>query len=171
MKRLILFLFVLSAMTPSIAQNGKGQRVESLKIAYISGELNLDPATAEKFWPIYNQYEDELQAIIRERKRNNQDGRSVEEQLDQEQKVLDLKRKYSALFSKVLSPDQLTRLYKAEKEFRQMLLRRSQRNEARMDRMNERPVRGERGLAPREGMHRDMASPQSQPAQERRSLR
>lgn len=170
MKRFLLITFMLLAMMPSFAQNGKGQRVESLKIAYISGELNLDPATAEKFWPIYHQYEDELQAIIRERKRNNQDGRSVEEQLDQEQKVLDLKRKYSALFSKVLSPDQLTRLYKAEKEFRQMLLRRSQRNEARMDRMNERPAREERVANPRGGMHRDMASPQDQ-QQQRRSLR
>ncbi|MBL7754949.1 MAG: hypothetical protein JNM44_10775 [Chitinophagaceae bacterium] len=170
MKRFLLITFMLLAMMPSFAQNGKGQRVESLKIAYISGELNLDPATAEKFWPIYHQYEDELQAIIRERKRNNQDGRSVEEQLDQEQKVLDLKRKYSALFSKVLSPDQLTRLYKAEKEFRQMLLRRSQRNEARMDRMNERPAREERVANPRGGMPRDMAAPQDQ-QQQRRSLR
>ena len=40
------------------AQNGN--RLEALKIAYITNKLNLSPEEAQKFWPIYNQYSLEL---------------------------------------------------------------------------------------------------------------
>jgi hypothetical protein len=41
------------------AQNGNGQRqekIQALKIAFITQKLKLTPAEAEKFWPVYNQY-------------------------------------------------------------------------------------------------------------------
>jgi Skp family chaperone for outer membrane proteins len=176
MKYTLLFLLFSLCFLNLAAQDGKGQRVESLKIAYLSGELNLDPATAEKFWPVYHQYEDELQAIIREKRRDNQDGRSVEEMLEQEQKVLDLKKKYSAMFARILNPEQVNRLYKAEKEFRQMLIRRSQRNEAKMNRGTERPVpaRGERMQNPNmrgNGVRPERTAPAPEQAPSRRPLR
>ncbi|MBL7767132.1 MAG: hypothetical protein JNJ58_13615 [Chitinophagaceae bacterium] len=137
MKRLLLSLFFLALAFSGIAQK-KGEKIESLKIAFISGQLNLDPGTAEKFWPVYNQYQDELMNLVRERRSlNRDDQRTADEILDQEQKALDLKRKYSAQFLRIINNDQLNTLYRSEKEFRQMLIRRrQQQNEAPRGGMN-----------------------------------
>lgn len=123
-------LLVFLSLAAKAQRPGRGERIESLKIAHISGKMNLDPQTAERFWPLYNQYEAELQQVVMERKRMNQnDTRSVEDILEQEQKALDIKRKYSTLFLKVIDNNQLNQLVQAEKEFRQMLIRRSRRME------------------------------------------
>lgn len=114
----------------------KGEKIESIKIAYLSEKLNLDPKTAERFWPLYNQYDDEMRVVIQESKRANE-NRDADEILDQEQKALDIKRKYSTQFLKVLSNEQLATLYRSEKEFYKMLLRRMDKMEQRQERMRE----------------------------------
>ena len=35
-------------------------RVEVVKMAYITRELNLTPQEAQNFWPVYNNYENEI---------------------------------------------------------------------------------------------------------------
>lgn len=141
MKKYLLIAVITFCALASIAQPAqRGERVHTLKIAYLSEQLNLSPATAEKFWPIYNQYEEEMQSLVRERKQKN-DNRSVDDILDQEQKALDIKRKYSALFLKVIDNNQLNTLYRAEKDFRQMVMRRAQQREAREGRQESRPLR------------------------------
>lgn len=131
MKQIILIISFICIVLLSVAQpNKKGDRIESLKIAHISSKLNLDPSTAERFWPVYNQYESELMQVVMERRRMNQsDSRSADDILEQEQKALDIKRKYHTQFQRIISNDQLNTLYSAEKEFRQMLLRKARRND------------------------------------------
>jgi len=41
-------------------QKADGSRIESLKIAYLTQKLNLSTEEAEKFWPVYNKYMDEI---------------------------------------------------------------------------------------------------------------
>lgn len=131
MKKILIFsLLILFNITAYTQPNSKGERIESLKIAHISSKLNLDPQTAERFWPVYHQYENELMQVVKERRRLNQsDSRSAEDILDQEQKALDIKKKYNAQFQRIINPEQLNTLYGAEKEFRQMLMRKARRNE------------------------------------------
>lgn len=122
MKKLILFLFILSGITfNGLAQ--KGEKIEAIRAAFITERLNLDSKTAEKFWPIYNQYSDEMKAL-RQQQRNDKGDNSAEDYLEDEQKALDLRKKYAPLFLKVLSNDQLSQLYQAEREFRQMIMKR-----------------------------------------------
>jgi len=40
----------------------KLERIEVLKMAYITKELNLTPDEAQKFWPVYNNYTQEIRA-------------------------------------------------------------------------------------------------------------
>ena len=131
MKKIYILLFLAFNTLHIAAQpNSKGERIESLKIAHISSKLNLDPQTAERFWPVYHQYENELLQVVKERRRLNQsDNRSSEDILEQEQKALDIKKKYNAQFQRIISPEQLNTLYGAEKEFRQMLIRKARRIE------------------------------------------
>ncbi len=144
MKNIFLISLFFTLSIPMFAQQGKGNRVESLKIAYLSNQLNLDPKTAELFWPIYNNYQNELEAVVLERRKLNQnDNRTAEEILDQEQKALDIKKKYNAQFLKVMDNNQINRLYQSEKEFRKIIMRRSERMQNRQDAGNEQPNRME----------------------------
>jgi len=152
---MICVAMLLCSLQIQAQRPGRGERIESLKVAHISSRMNLDPQTAEKFWPIYNQYEAELQQVVQEKRRLNQaDTRSAEDILEQEQKALDIKRKYSAQFLRVIDNNQLNQLVSAEKEFRQMLLRRSRRMEE--------------GPAMQPGMGHRRNFPADAPRQERR---
>lgn len=137
MKKTVLFFVMLLAGLPGILQaQQRGEKIESIKVAYLSEKLNLDPKTAERFWPLYNQYDDEMRLVIQESKRANE-NRDADEILDQEQRALDIKRKYSAQFLKVISNEQLATLYRSEKEFYKMLLRRMNKMEQRQERFRE----------------------------------
>ena len=117
------FLLILMAISGSIsfanAQNGNGQRLEkiqALKIAYITQKLKLTPAEAEKFWPVYNQYTDGIKTL----RINNIDG----DVLENEQKLLDIRKKYKPEFENILGPQRVNDLFTAEKEFRNILIKR-----------------------------------------------
>lgn len=120
----IYFIAILLLFNP-ILSFSQSDKVRSLKISYLSDKLNLDPQTAERFWPVYRQYEDEMAAIVREKRQNQNESRSAYDILDQEQKALDIKRKYSEQFSNIIGNNQLNRLYQSEKDFRQMVVQRS----------------------------------------------
>src|SRR5579863_5444415 len=99
---------------PRFQQNNQppADRIEALRIAFISEKLNLTPAEAEKFWPVYNAYKKDLDAL---RKNYHSEGPlPAEQQLDFEQKKLDLKRTYKAQFEGALGTEKLNHLYNLE---------------------------------------------------------
>ena len=67
LKQISLLLIFISAITYAQPPQGKRDKVKSLKIAFISDELALTPQEAEKFWPIYNTFEDK-QFVLRHEK-------------------------------------------------------------------------------------------------------
>jgi hypothetical protein len=40
-------------------------RIKTLKVAFITEQLNLTPEEAQAFWPVYNAHEDEMNALRR----------------------------------------------------------------------------------------------------------
>ena len=72
MKRL-LFLLVFCALTfagtTAIAQDKSAQerreRVESAKIAFLTDKMSLTTEQAQKFWPLYNEYEAKRRALLK----------------------------------------------------------------------------------------------------------
>ena len=67
----ILLVFLLLFSIVSFAQGGKfrekREQIKALKVAFITEELKLTPAEAEKFWPLYNAY-DSKQTELRQQK-------------------------------------------------------------------------------------------------------
>ncbi|WP_321538430.1 hypothetical protein [Flavobacterium piscinae] len=58
-KSTIYTLFICLIFTSTgFAQGGKRDKVKALKTAFITNELSLTSQEAEKFWPIYNAFED-----------------------------------------------------------------------------------------------------------------
>lgn len=109
MKRFLLFTFLFFAGFTIRAQNGN--RLEALKIAYITNKLNLSPEEAQKFWPIYNQYALEIK-ITRLKAVNNNTS-----EIELDESLLNIRKKYSVLFSQVLPPPKVDTFFKSEKEF------------------------------------------------------
>ena len=138
---LVLFIFSFGAF----AQNREAmKKIESARIALITERLGLSPEQAEKFWPVYRQYNLERREIRQEFReaRNGLDIKNLTEEesqmlvqksLEMKQKELNLEKEYSGRLAKVISTQQLFRLKNAEKDFQQMLLKRIQDQRQRQD--------------------------------------
>ncbi|MFI5153404.1 MAG: hypothetical protein ACHQET_08735 [Chitinophagales bacterium] len=123
MKRILLFgLIVLQAQ---FARPQDGRRLEAVKIAYLTRRLDLSPEEAQRFWPIYNQYSDEMVKARQDAKLNNTPEIALEENL------LNIRKKYNSEFSKALPPDKVNNFYRAEKEFGNFVQKEMERRQLR----------------------------------------
>lgn len=108
---------IFGSFSFAIAQNENGQRsekIQALKIAFITQKLHLSSGEAEKFWPVYNDYQNEIRQLR---------GNKNDDVLENEQKLLDIRKKYKPSFEKILGPQRLNDLYNAERDFRNVLIR------------------------------------------------
>ncbi len=114
-----LFLLLISTATFSLsfAQNpGKrSEKVQALKIAFITQKLQLTSSEAEKFWPVYNEYDNEIRDL-----RSNNNNHDV---LENEEKLLNIRKKYKPSFEKILGQQKLNDLFNAERDFRNVLIK------------------------------------------------
>lgn len=119
---LALFLFVGTSFGQS--RESRFQQIETAKIAYISKELQLTPTEAQKFFPLYNEYRDEMRKIIFKRRG---DGSSLKNrpgnELEFDSNVLACKKKYRKLFSTAIPPSKASRFFEVESEFREKLFK------------------------------------------------
>lgn len=117
-KKLLLLLLTIFSVFFGQSQedNLKNvERIQALKIAFITQKLNLSPEEAQTFWPVYNRYEADLKRV------NSQNaGGDV---IDNEEKVLNLRKSYRAQFVKVLGQPKMNKLFTAERDFRGALIR------------------------------------------------
>jgi hypothetical protein len=101
-------------------------KIEQVREVYIGRRLKLTSEESEKFWPVYRQYQDALTAIREKQLRNSSkaDGADqVANELFYENEIVKTRQFYAAEFSKILSPEKVSELLKAEKEFRDELIK------------------------------------------------
>ena len=108
------------------------ERIHAIKVAYITDKMHLSADQSARFWPVYNRFDDEKREMRRNffKKYKNSDNTSsaegamryIDDDLDYQEQELALRRRYKEKLLKVLSPEQLAELYKAEREFKEMLL-------------------------------------------------
>ena len=142
MKKLLLTLTLITIGIATVwAQQGRPERFDheqfkANKIAFITQALNLKPAEAEKFWPIYNQFEIERNKLFEQRREmekmimERSDNLSEKEYTELSRKFAalfkeegDLTQRYNEQFLKILPAKKVVELYKAEYNFRKELLR------------------------------------------------
>jgi hypothetical protein len=140
---IILVLFFISLGVS--AQNREAmKKIESARIALITERLGLTPNQAEKFWPVYREYNLERRALRQEFKNARQgvDMKNISEEqskqlidksMDLKQKELNLEKEYSNRMGDVITTKQLFKLKNAEKDFQQMLLKRIQQQRQRQN--------------------------------------
>ncbi|MBL7835253.1 MAG: hypothetical protein JNK18_14945 [Cyclobacteriaceae bacterium] len=149
MKSIITFLLGIVFLTSAIAQDVEDhvkdpkaqEKIRAARIAYITEKLGLTPAEAEKFWPIYNEFDQKRKELRVQAKdlRRTQDANKPQEEIEKNaiaqqhqfrQKELDLEKDYSNRLLNVISAKKVMALPRTEKDFRDLLLRRMQQQQA-----------------------------------------
>lgn len=135
-KILLLILFMAGiAAVESSAQAGP-ERVQALRVAFITKSLELTPEEAQVFWPIYNNYQDkrdscrktlnENKRLLKEQKESLSDAdylRIANEEIKIRQREVQIAQEQQTALLKVLSPKKVALLYVAEEEFKKELIR------------------------------------------------
>ena len=111
----------------------RNENVEAAKIAYLTDKVELTTDQAQKFWPVYNEYETKRRELMRNYRsgyRRNLDEMSeqeakarIEEMFETKEKELELEKEYAARYQRIITTKQLIRLYRAEREFTKLLLK------------------------------------------------
>ncbi|MSQ78559.1 MAG: hypothetical protein EXR21_02630 [Flavobacteriaceae bacterium] len=108
-------------------------RIEALRVGFISEKLQLTSEEAKLFWPIYNQYRREQDDL--KRKYKNAEEINMEAMTDAEsekmltdmmtlrQMQVDLMKKYTSEFKKSVNTRKILLLFKAEEDFKKVLLK------------------------------------------------
>jgi len=141
MRLYILFFGLLLATLPVRAQPGgpppheESEKVKALRTAYITQKLDLTVAESEKFWPVYNEFQQNVNAQHRRRfeaMRKVQDEQAtltdaqfeklVKQSMDAESKIAELRKTYHERFKKVLSSKKVALLYAAEVDFQRKVI-------------------------------------------------
>ncbi len=144
--RKILFILCFSIST-FYAQEGKYEKIKALKTAYITETLSLTAAEAQRFWPVYNNFDEKFQAI-RLQKRNeiyqklrngleNLSDAEADELLDKffnlEAQELALQKQKTAELRNIISSKKIIGLRKAEDDFKKKLLDRYRQGKERKE--------------------------------------
>ncbi|HMJ68114.1 MAG TPA: hypothetical protein VK508_04430 [Cyclobacteriaceae bacterium] len=153
----LLLLFGFSVMAqqeepepPQIDPKAQ-EKINNLRIAYLTDKLSLTTDQAEKFWPIYREFAQERRRITTELRvaqggidKNNSDPKKQQALMDLslnvKQRLLDLEKDYSGRMLKVITAQQILNLRRAEGEFRDLLQQR-RLNQQRRENFRERNQR------------------------------
>ncbi len=134
--QIILINAIMFGAHQLLGQGPRHQKIRSAKIAMITEHVQLTPEQAEKFWPLYREYENKVNAL----RKGRIDGLSnvnfntitdeqakeiMKDNLETRQKEIDIQQMYFAdKFYAVLSPRQVLQLAHVERKFHKMLLKR-----------------------------------------------
>lgn len=119
---------------------GNRESVESAKVAFLSDKMALSPEQAQRFWPLYKEYETKRREIMHTRLHKGQDLDNLNDQelramvdnmFDRRQQELDLEKDYHTKYQRVITPKQIVLLYRSEHEFTKLLLKRLDNNQTR----------------------------------------
>lgn len=134
---ILLFLLSISFYPQGKKMLEKKEQIYALKVAFITNNLSLTSAEAERFWPIYNTFE-EKQFDLKRQKSISYNKKMVDETLDKmsdkealavltqmeatEDELFQLRKKLIINLKSILSPVKIIKLKKAEEEFNKKLL-------------------------------------------------
>ena len=120
-------------------EKGNSQVIETLKTAYITKELNLTSEEAQKFWPVYNEYANEVKKVY---------SKFKDDVVALEEKKVVILKKYQENFKKILgNDDRVRKCFSAAPRFHQML-RKEWKRRVEMHRQNGGGQGGKQGFKP-----------------------
>ena len=142
MRNIILFCLIFFSLLNAKAQSNaedkliKREKVEAMKIAFLTDKLELTTKEAQVFWPLYNEYEAKMDLLRKNRKKDavlvmetldklsDKEAESlVDSEIKQRQQELDIQKEYHEKFKKTLPIKKVAKLYATENDFKRQLLK------------------------------------------------
>lgn len=139
-RKLYTILFLLISYTfyaQGEKMKEKREQIKTMKVAFLTTELNLTTNEAEKFWPIYNTYDDKQFELRHQRakgsfrkmnddeldKLSEKEATSLLSQIENnEEELFQLRKKLISNLKGVLPAVKIIKLKKAEEDFNRKLL-------------------------------------------------
>jgi hypothetical protein len=140
----VMFVFLNLGVTAQDKESHEArmEKYRTEKVSFLTTRLDLTPAEAEKFWPIYNQMDKERWEAQKARRDLENKVSAAEESLS-DNEVIKLTREFSGSMQKegnlianynekllkVLPPKKVLKLYKTENEFRMYMIKKYRDND------------------------------------------
>ncbi len=136
--KILITLILSNLILAASAQPGQRVRdkIEAQKVAFITERLNLSVEEAQKFWPLYNEFNDKRNKILQQRQEKIRNYRFNKEQMTEgeieeagdywiESKLLEAKlsKQYHLKFKAILPNQKVIEFYQAEVEFKSWLVK------------------------------------------------
>jgi hypothetical protein len=148
MKRIITFALAALFVVPAFSQHDgpkdlreKKEKVDAMKAAFITQEIDLTTEEAQRFWPVFNEMTKKIEVYRMEEAEKmmkmREEGKTVEDLTDEEvsnmmlarfsneEAILKIKRSYHDKFIKLLGVKRTAKLYLAERDFQRQLMRKA----------------------------------------------
>jgi len=140
----LIFIFLASSYSTLLAQRPSGQqydkeKLEAARVAFITNRLDLKADQAEKFWPIFNQYNEDrgklmnqISAINRSSSQDISDAKAremIQKRLSLQQLLLDKEKIFMEEVTIAITPVQAMKLGSVNREFTRQVYRMHQGGE------------------------------------------
>ncbi len=117
---------------------GKKEKMDAMRVGFITQHLDLTTEEAQKFWPVHNEFRAEMDKIHEERRAMHESidkakfdemsdadiKKMMDKNFELDHKELAIKEKYHKKFLEVLPTKKVAKLYHAEERFKRELLQR-----------------------------------------------
>lgn len=147
LKKTILSLSLICLFSGAILAQGpyrpspgeRKEKIEAMRVSFLTTRMNLTSDEAQKFWPVYNEYRAEMEKLDKPVKDSPKPvdemtdaelRQLISKELSVEEARLNLRKKYADKFLQVISPLKLVRMQQAERDFKKELMERLQQNRA-----------------------------------------
>ncbi len=113
------------------AQQPVGDRVRAARVAYITERLGLTAEQSEKFWALQRQFEADKTTVRQKHTYTRSFDQLTDAEAEEaimarfamEEELIALKKKYYQKLKEVVPPRTIARLPRAEREFKQMIIK------------------------------------------------
>lgn len=137
-RKMMVVLLLLGSASMVFAQGGKPskeemeEKIKVLKISYLTARLDLTEAEAQKFWPIYNAFEEEMKDFRPphpgeakpdiEAMSDAEIENKINEMFKNQYQRIELEEAYFQKFKAVIPLQKVMKMYKAEKDFKKEII-------------------------------------------------
>ncbi len=143
MRYLIIFIVVIMSFSAGFSQKADDarKRIHEEKVAFFNNKLNLTKAEAQEFWPVYNDYQSRKNKILNEKRTlmryysdnsSNMSEKELSETLAKyityEKRETELLVSYNEKFQTFLPDEKVLKIYVAEVQFKDYLLKKLRTN-------------------------------------------
>jgi hypothetical protein len=128
-----LLFFVIANF--AFSQTDKKEKIDALRVAFITKKVNFTTQEAEAFWPLYNEMNDKLEAVRKTFRQQYNAKTNYDFQTDKEaeaylnaelqlkQKEFEIYKEYYEKFKKVLPVKKVAAVRRAEEDFKKEIIK------------------------------------------------